>query len=99
LFIKVIREAPPQPPAQIGIKKILISGKQLPPPPRKVIIERLAPLPSKPQSVIVERWLPYSQQKRKVFFHRAQSDTPQIVKPRNVIIQWEAPRVILLFKL
>jgi hypothetical protein len=37
----------------------------LPPPPRKVVIERLAVLPNKPQAVIVERWLPYTQQKRK----------------------------------
>ena len=36
----VIREAPPQPPTQIGRKIITISGKRLPPAPRKVIIER-----------------------------------------------------------
>lgn len=51
----VVREAPPQPPAPICPKIITISGKRLPPPPRKVIIERLAPLPCKPQSVIIER--------------------------------------------
>lgn len=50
-------------------------------------------MPSKPQSVIVERWLPYNDKlKRKVLFQRAPSD-PIIVKPRNVIIQWEAPNV------
>ena len=32
----VIREEPPEAPAAVGIKKITISGKQLPPPPRKV---------------------------------------------------------------
>jgi hypothetical protein len=32
----VIREAPPQPPPAIGRKLIIISGKRLPPPPRKV---------------------------------------------------------------
>lgn len=89
----VIREAPPQAPAQVGRKVITISGKRLPPPPRKVIIERLAPLPAKPQSVIVERWLPYAQTKRRVIFQRAAQVDPVIVKPRNVIIQWEAPRV------
>ena len=57
----VVREAPPPPPARIGKKVITISGKCIPPPPRKVVIERLAPLPSKPQSVIIERWLPYTQ--------------------------------------
>lgn len=89
----VIREAPPQPPGQVGRKVITISGKRLPPPPRKVIIERLAPLPAKPQSVIVERWLPYAQTKRRVIFQRATQVDPVIVKPRNVIVQWEAPRV------
>jgi len=89
----VIREAPPQPPSQVGRKVITISGKRLPPPPRKVIIERLAPLPSKPQSVIVERWLPYSQVKRRVIFQRSNERDPVIMKPRNVVIQWEAPRV------
>lgn len=89
----VIREAPPQPPSQVGRKVITISGKRLPPPPRKVIIERLAPLPAKPQSVIVERWLPYAQTKRRVIFQRAAQVDPVIVRPRNVIVQWEAPRV------
>ena len=51
----VIREAPPPAPPHVGIKRITISGRRLPPPPRKVIIERLAPLPNKPQNVIIER--------------------------------------------
>jgi hypothetical protein len=37
-----------------------ISGKKYPPPPRKVVIERLAQIPQKPQAVILEKWLPYS---------------------------------------
>jgi hypothetical protein len=89
----VIREAPPQPPAAVGRKVITISGRRLPPPPRKVVIERLAPLPSKPQSVLVERWLPYSQVKRRVIFQRAAARDAVAVKPRNIIVQWEAPQV------
>lgn len=89
----VIREAPPTPPPQIGRKVIVISGKKLPPPPRKVIIERLAPLPPKPQAVIVERWLPYSQVKRRVIFNKSTEKDPIVVKPKNVIIQWESPQV------
>ena len=89
----VVREAPPQPPTQIGKKVITISGKRIPPPPRKVVIERLAPLPSKPQSVIIERWLPYSQVKRRVIYQKANERDPVICKPKNVIIQWEAPTV------
>jgi hypothetical protein len=88
----VIRECPPVPPAVIGCKIIKIAGRRLPPPPRKVVIERLAPLPSKPQSVLIERWLPYNQVKRRVIFQKASERDPVVVKPRNVIVQWEAPQ-------
>jgi hypothetical protein len=91
----VIREAPPKPPTPIGKKVITISGKQMPPPPRKVIIERLPPLPSKPQSIIIERWLPYVEQKRQVIFSKPSEPDPIIAKPKNLIIQWEAPQVDL----
>jgi len=91
----VVREAPPEPPAAVGRKVITISGKRIPPPARKVVIERLAPLPSKPQSVLVERWLPYSQVKRRVIFQRSNQQDAVVVKPRNVIVQWEAPQVVI----
>ncbi len=89
----VVREAPPQPPVQVGRKIITISGKKIPPPPRKVVIERLAPLPSKPQSVIIERWLPYNQVKRRVIYQKSKETEPLLTKPKNVIIQWETPQV------
>jgi hypothetical protein len=89
----VIREAPPRPPAAVGQKVITISGKRLPPPPRKVVIERLAPMPNKPQSALIERWLPYTPQKRKVVFQKNLEADPIIAKPKNVIIQWDAPDV------
>jgi len=89
----VLREAPPQPPTPVGSKRITISGKRNPPPPRKVVIERLAPLPAKPQNVIVERWLPYAEGgKRRVIFNKAAA-VAEAVNPRNVIVQWEAPSV------
>lgn len=91
----VIREAPPKLPKQIGKKIITISGKKLPPPPRKVIIERLAPLPNKPQLVIIERWLPYAQPKRKVIFKQANQSDQNIKNLKNVIVQWETPEVIV----
>ena len=50
-------------------------------------------MPSKPQSVIIERWLPYNQVKRRVIFQRSKDADPIVVKPKNVIIQWEAPIV------
>ncbi|RNA39701.1 serine threonine- phosphatase with EF-hands 2-like [Brachionus plicatilis] len=89
----VVREAPPQAPVQVGRKIVTISGKRIPPPARKVIIERLAALPSKPQSILIERWLPYSELKRRVIYNRPNQPDPVVVKPRNVIVQWEAPRV------
>lgn len=89
----VVREAPPQPPPAVGTKRITISGKRLPPPPRKVVIERLAPLPTKPQNVIIERWLPYGEVKRRVIFNKSTQSDPVVAKPRNVIVQWEAPQV------
>ena len=89
----VIREAPPKPPIPVGQKVITISGKRIPPPPRKVVIERLAPIPSKPQSALIERWLPFTQQKRRVIFQKNLEPDPVVVKPKNIIIQWEAPAV------
>ncbi|RNA40876.1 hypothetical protein BpHYR1_033626 [Brachionus plicatilis] len=91
----VIREAPPTPPAPVSKKIITISGKRLPPPPRKVVIERLPQVPAKPQPVIIERWLPYTQMKRRVIFNRNLEPDPVVNKPRNVIIQWEAPQVTI----
>lgn len=91
----VIREAPPEAPPAVGTKKITISGKRLPPPPRKVVIERLAPLPSKPQNVIIERWLPYGEVKRRVIFNKSSQPDPVVAKPKNVIVQWEAPAVAI----
>lgn len=89
----IVREAPPQPPKPVGSKRITISGKRIPPPPRKVVIERLAPLPSKPQNVIIERWLPYGEVKRRVVFNKPTLPDPVVVTPRNIIVQWEAPDV------
>lgn len=89
----VVREAPPEPPEPVGPKRITISGKRIPPPPRKVVIERFAPLPAKPQNVIIERWLPYEESKRRVIFNKAAEVRAEVVKPRNVIIQWETPKV------
>jgi hypothetical protein len=96
----VIREAPPKAPLPIGPKVIIISGKQLPPAPRKVVIERLAPLPSKPQAYIIEKWLAFPDRKRQVIFQRNNVADPVVQKPRNVVIQWEAPQVQIkkLFK-
>jgi hypothetical protein len=91
----VIREEPPQLPAKLSCKLIRISGKRIPPPPRKVIIERLAQIPAKPQAILVERWLPYAETKRRVIFKRACQQDPVVLESRNVIVQWEAPKVTI----
>ncbi len=39
------------------------------------------------------RWLPYPQVKRRVIFNRSSVPDPIMAKPKNVIIQWEAPAV------
>ena len=88
----VIREAPPPAPPCVGRKVITVSGKRLPAPPRKVVIERMPHLPTKPQSVVIERWLPYTEQKRRVIYQKAPPD-PVVCKPKNIIVQWEAPEV------
>ena len=90
----IVREIPPPLPPAVGRKIITISGKKLPPPPRKVVVERLAPIPSKPQAIITERWLPYQQQKRRVIYNPPPPD-PVYCKPRNVIVQWSPPEVIV----
>lgn len=88
----VLREEPPQPPMPEGPKYIRLPGKCLPPPARKVIIERMAPAPPKPQNVRVERWLPFKDTERRVVYKKAQPVQRQ-ADPRNVIIQWDAPKV------
>jgi hypothetical protein len=50
-------------------------------------------MPSKPQSVIIERWLPYRQVKRRVIYVKANEKESVVCKPKNVIIQWEPPKV------
>lgn len=98
----IVRELPPPMPSPIPRKVITISsakGKQGPPPPRKVVIERLPKLPAKPRSVIIERWLPYEEQKRKVIYRppplasSLPPKPPVVLKPKNVIIQWDTPEV------
>lgn len=88
----LIREAPPTPPQPLPGKQITIPGKIIPPPARKVIVERLPPTPAKPQQIFIERWLPYGEQRQRVVFQGAQA-TCVIPDPKNVVIQWESPDV------
>jgi hypothetical protein len=88
----LIRERPPKPPTPIGPRNIVIPGKVIPPPPRKVIVERLPQMPAKPQDIIVERWLGYQRRTRNVNFRPAPALIPAPA-PKNVLIQWDSPDV------
>jgi hypothetical protein len=58
-----------------------------------VIIERLPAAPPRPRDIIIERWIPYgAMSKRKTIVQRAAA-AAQYARPRNVIIQYEAPQV------
>jgi len=90
----VVREQPPLAPAPIPPEHHVIPGKVIPPPPRKVIIERLPQLPQPPQDLIVERWLEYAPRARRVVFRPAPPLIPA-PPPKNVLIQWDSPNVAL----
>lgn len=84
-----IFELPPLPPKVPETKVVTILGKQLPPPPRRVICERLPELPRKPQDIHIERWLPLKDKKRKVILKQKQADPHCKCKVRNIIVSWE----------
>ena len=89
----IVRERPPQPPNPIGPKIITIPGRVLPPPPRQVITERLAPEPARPQDIIIERWLGYARRTRNVIFQAAAPIQLAGATEKNVLIEWDAPEV------
>jgi len=90
----VIREAPPHPPCPIPGRSVTVPGRTLPPPARKVVVERLPPLPAKPQQVFIERWLPFPQQTQRVVYKPAEAICG-VPDPKNVVIQWESPDVVI----
>jgi len=57
-----------------------------------VVVERLPQIPAKPQAVINERWLPYEEKKRRVIYKRP-PPVPVFLKPKNVIVEWDVPKV------
>ena len=90
----IVRERPPLAPAPIAPEHHVIPGKVIPPPPRKVITERLPQLPQPPQDIVVERWLEYGPRARRVVFQPAPKLIPAPA-PKNVLIQWDSPNVAL----
>ena len=94
---KIFREKPPKPPAHIPTQYLTIPGKVVPPPPRQVIVERLPHVPPPPPDIIIERWLGYKKRQRRVVFRPA---TPITLAPapKNVIVQWDSPEMIVVKK-
>jgi len=88
---KIYREAPPKRPACIPPQTIEVEGLPVPPPARRVVVEKLSNLPAKPQNILIEKWLPYKNQKRRVIYEKSCGQAPE--NPRNLIIEWEAPDV------
>lgn len=82
--------------APIGRKIVKILGPKVPPPPRKLIIERPPPMAEKAQSIIIERWLAPKLQPRRVIFEGvAQTTLTKHAPIRNEIIEYEAPKVTI----
>jgi hypothetical protein len=84
----VVREAPPKS-VNVAEKVITLKGDCMPPPPRRVIIEKLPAEAAKPGPVCIDRWLAPEGLKRKVIFQAAAGQGSQQGQ-RNVIIEWSA---------
>jgi len=89
----VLRERPPVPPASMRSETVTRTLAALPVPPRSVIIERIPAAPARPRDIIIERWVPYgAMAARRTIVQRAAA-AQQYARPRNVIIQYDAPQV------
>jgi hypothetical protein len=91
----VIREKPPKKPEVLPEETIIIAGKKMDPPARRVVIEKLPDLPAKPQEIIIEKWLPYEIPKRKVIYvppkHVAEPREPV----KNLLVEWRQPNLVV----
>jgi hypothetical protein len=89
--VLVYRQEPPRAPAQIPEQVVEVEGAPVPPPARRVVVEKFPDQPTKPQNILIEKWLPYPPQRRRVVFQR--SCVPPPPNPRNLIIEWQQPCV------
>jgi hypothetical protein len=87
----ILREQPPQSPEEIPRKYVSICGRALPPPPRRLVVEKLAQMPEKPQPIEIERWLQYGEQTRNVKFIPAEP-VANWEKEKNLLILWQCPQ-------
>ena len=84
----VLREQPFEAPSELDRKVISVPGKVLPPPPRRLIIEKLPMLPNKPRPIVIEKWLPCEPQTRTVKFIQADR-TENWRSEKNLVIIWD----------
>ncbi len=90
----IVREEPPIPPEYQPAQVITKTLPAPPTPRRRVIIKRMPPLPAKPRPVIIEKWLPYKNTtERPILYQRAEKTEQNRPIQRNLILQYEPPRV------
>jgi hypothetical protein len=63
----------------------------VPPPARKIVLEKMPDQPPKPQNILIEKWLPYKPRARRVVYERSEAPPPP--NPHNLVIEWDAPNV------
>ena len=88
----VYRERPPRPPPSVPQEAITLPGRVIEPPPRQVIVERMAQAAALPGDVVIERWLANGQQRRRVVYdaHSQRSKSMAPPTPKNLLIDWES---------
>jgi len=75
-------------------KVVIVPGRVLPPPPRKLIVEQKPKLPPKMPDIIVHKWLEYDPPIRNVYYEKVPGNVP-FYSPKNEIIRWDTPDVIV----
>jgi hypothetical protein len=86
----VYRERPPRTPPSIPQEVITLPGRTIEPPPRQVIVERMAQAAALPGDIVIERWLAHGRQRRRVVHEKPVQRTQSSAAPRNVLIDWES---------
>jgi hypothetical protein len=87
---QVYRERPPRTPPSIPQEVITLPGRTIEPPPRQVIVERMAQAAALPGDIVIERWLGYGQQRRRVVHEKPVQRTQSLAVAKNVLIDWES---------
>lgn len=92
----MIREAPPKISIPTERKVIRIAGpKSGPPPPRKVIVQKMPEISEKAQSIVIERWLAPKILPRRVVLEGSPLVSQEHAKVRNEIHECEYPNVVV----